>query len=167
MGITLRTELEESWESACYAYSDNTFSIETIAIEGNVITINYEIHSDTNCNTDYMFIEESHTLSSVGDTVTFSNGETGREFSVIIGSTQKYTPLSASAVSNYNSASECSASDWQLNTEKECSNDDAGDTYYCLYQLDGNYFYPSCDSSSTPSTSSINTDDESITFVKQ
>ena len=114
-----------------------------------------------------MFIEESHTLSSVGDTVTFSNGETGREFTVIIGSTQKYTPLSVSAVSNYNSASECSASDWQLNTEKECSNDDAGDTYYCLYQLDGNYFYPSCDSSSTPSTSSINTDDESITFVKQ
>ena len=116
---------------------------------------------------EYILIEESHALSSVGETVIFSNGNTGREFTVIIGSTQKYTPQSALSVSNYNSVSECGASDWQLNTEKECNNDDAGDIYYCLYQLDGNYFYPNCDSSSTPSTSSLDTNDESSTFVKQ
>ena len=167
LGITLQTELEGEWESACYAYSDNTFSIDTITIEGNDITIKNEIHSDTSCTTDYILIEESHTLSSLEDTVTFSNGKTGREFKVIIGSTQKYTPQSSSAVNDYNSSNECGASDWQLNTEKKCNNDDAGDIYYCLYQLDGNYFYPSCDSSSTPSTSSLNTDDESSTFVKQ
>ena len=167
LGITLQTELEGSWKSACYAYSDNTFSIDTITIEGNDITIKNEIHSDTSCTTDYILIEESHTLSTVGDAVNFTNGNTGREFKVIIGSTEKYTPQSTSAVSDYNSSSECGASDWQLNTEKECNNDDAGDIYYCLYQLDGNYFYPSCNSSSTPSTSSLNTDDESSTFVKQ
>ena len=167
LGITLQTELEGSWKSACYANSDNTFSIDTITIEGNDITIKNEIHSDTSCTTDYILIEESHTLSTVGDAVNFTNGNTGREFKVIIGSTEKYTPQSTSAVSDYNSSSECGASDWQLNTEKECNNDDAGDIYYCLYQLDGNYFYPNCDSSSTPSTSSLNTDDESSTFVKQ
>ena len=167
LGITLQTELEGSWKTACYPSSENTFSIETVTIEGNVINIKDEIHSDASCTTDYILIEESHALSSVGETVIFSNGNTGREFTVIIGSTQKYTPQSATAVSQYNSVSECGASDWQFNTQKECSNDDAGDTYYCLYQLDGNYFYPSCDSSSTPSTSSINTDDESSTFVKQ
>ena len=167
LGVTLQTELEGSWKTACYSYSDNNFSIDTVTIEGNVITIKYEIHSDSSCTNDYILIEESHTLSSLEDTVTFSNGKTGREFKVIIGSTQKYTPQSASAVRNYNSVSECGNSDWQLNTEKECSNDDAGDTVYCLYQLDGNYFYPICDSNSTPSTSSVNTNDVSNIFVKQ
>ena len=85
----------------------------------------------------------------------------------IIESTTKTVLLKKSAVSDYNSLRECGASDWQLNTQKECRNEDAGDTYYCLYQLDGNYLYPNCDSSSTPSTSSLNTDDESSTFVKQ
>jgi len=167
LGITLQTELEGEWKSACYSNSDNTYSIETVTIEGNILNIKYEIHSDNSCTTDYIFIEESHTLSSVGDTVTFSNGNTGREFTVTIGSTQKYTPQSSSAVRSFNSNSECGNSDWQLNTEKECSNDDAGYTFYCLYQLDGNYLYPNCDSSSTPSTSSINTDDASNIFVKQ
>ncbi len=167
LGITLQTELEGEWESACYSNSDNTYSIETVTIEGNILNIKYEIHSDNSCTTDYIFIEESHTLASVGDTVIFSNGNTGREFTVTIGSTQKYTPQSSSAVISFNTNSECGNSDWQLNTEKECSNDNAGYTFYCLYQLDGNYLYPNCDSSSTPSTSSINTDDASNTFVKQ
>ena len=167
LGITLQTELEGSWKTDCYTYSDNTYSIETVTIEGNVLRIKYEIHSDTNCITDYVLVEESHILSSVGDVVTFSNGKTGREFTVIIGSTQNYTPQSALAVSNYSSVNECGTNDWQLNTEKECSNADAGDTVFCLYQLDGNYLYPSCDSSSTPSTSTVNTEDVANTFVKQ
>ena len=45
--------------------------------------------------------------------------------------------------------------------------DGAGDTVYCLYQLDGNNLYPSCDSSSTLSTSSVDTDNASNTYVKQ
>ena len=149
-----------------YYYKDSEDSITEMAVAYRRC-IEELINLPPNNTTDYILIEESHTLSTVGDAVTFSNGNTGREFKVIIGSTEKYTLQSTSAVSDYNSSSECGASDWQLNTEKECNNDDAGDTYYCLYQLDGNYFYPSCDSSSTPSTSSLNTDDESSTFVKQ
>ena len=99
--------------------------------------------------------------------MTFSYGKTGHEFTVTIGSTQKITPQSASAVSTFNSESKCSASDWELNNEKECSNEDAGDTVYCLYQLDGNTWYSKCDSSSYPSTSDIDTSDASSTFVKQ
>ena len=34
LGITLQTELEGSWKSACYAYSDNTFSIEKMQLKG-------------------------------------------------------------------------------------------------------------------------------------
>jgi hypothetical protein len=55
-----------------------------------------------------------------------------------------------------------------LNTEKECSTGDAaGDTAYCLYQLDGNNWYPACGESSYPSTSDIQTDNASSTFTKQ
>ena len=100
--------------------------------------------------------------------MTFSDGGTGREFTVTIGSTLKRTPQSASAVSYYNSVGKCSASDWELNTEKECSHDDASDTFYCLYQLDGNNLYPKCsDGSSYPSTSDVDTDNASNTYVKQ
>ena len=165
-GTDTTTELEGAWKTVCFTNSDNTSTIETVTLEGNVLTIKDEKHSDTSCTTDYRLTEESHTFS-IGDAVIFSDGKTGHKFTVTIGSTQKRTPQSASAVSNYNSVSKCSASDWELNTEKECSIDDAGDTVYCLYQLDGNYLYPSCDSSSTPSTSSVNTDNASNTYVKQ
>jgi hypothetical protein len=162
------TELEGTWKTACYANSDNTsFSaIETITMVGNVLTLKDEKHSDTSCATDYSLTESSHTFS-IEDTVTFSDGNTGHEFTVTIGSTEKITPQSASTVSSYNSSIKCGASDWELNTEKECSIDDAGDTVYCLYQLDGNNWYPDCNDSSYPSTSDIDTSDASSTFVKQ
>jgi len=162
------TELEGTWKTACYANSDNTsFSaIETITMVGNVLTLKDEKHSDTSCATDYSLTESSHTFS-IGDTVTFSDGKTGHEFTVTIGSTEKITPQSASTVSSYNSSIKCGASDWELNTEKECSIDNASETIYCLYQLDGNNWYPDCNDSSYPSTSDIDTSDASSTFVKQ
>ena len=99
--------------------------------------------------------------------MTFSDGKTGHKFTVTIGSTEKVTPLSPSAVSSYNSSIKCGARDWELNTEKECSIDNASETIYCLYQLDGNNWYPDCNDSSYPSTSDIDTSDASSTFVKQ
>ena len=167
LGIALQTELEGSWQTSCYTSSNDNSYIDTVTIEGNILTIKYEIHSDIDCTNDYAIIEESHKISAVGDAVNFSNGETGREFTVVIGSTQIYTPQSDTAVNNYNSGSECSFNDWQLNSEKECSNDNEDIIFYCLYQLDGNYLYPICDSSSKPSESSLNIEDESNTFVKQ
>ena len=131
------TELEGTWKTACYTNSDNTSSITTLTFAGNVITGKDEKHSDTSCATDYSLEEETLTFSIV-DAVTFANGKTGHKFTVTVGSTEKITPQSASAVSALNSESKCSASDWELNTEKECSNDDAGDTNLCLYQLISN-----------------------------
>jgi hypothetical protein len=160
------TELEGTWKTACYTNSYNTSAIETITMVGNVLTLKDEKHSDTSCATDYSLSESSHTFS-IGDTVTFSDGKTGHEFTVTIGSTEKITPQSASTVSSYNSSIKCGASDWELNTEKECSIDNASETIYCLYQLDGNNWYPDCNDSSYPSTSDIDTSDASSTFVKQ
>ena len=161
------TELEGTWETACYAKADNTKStIETLTFAGNALTSKVEDHSDTSCATDYSLEEWPFTFS-IGDAVTFNSGKTGHKFTLIVPSTYKITPQSALAVSTFNSESKCSASDWELNTEKECSNEDAGDTVYCLYQLDGNTWYPKCDSSSYPSTSDIQTDNASSTFVKQ
>ena len=169
LGITLKkvsTELEGTWKTACYTNSDNTSAIETITMAGNVLTLKDEEHSDTSCATDFSLTESSHTFS-IGDTVTFSDGKTGHKFTVTIGSTEKITPLSASAVISYNSSIKCGASDWELNTEKECSIDNASNTIYCLYQLDGSNWYPDCNDSSYPSTSDIDTSDASSTFVKQ
>ena len=160
------TELEGTWETACYTNSDYSSAIETITMVGNVLTLKDEKHSDTSCANDYSLTESSHTFS-IGDTVTFSDGKTGHEFTVTIGSTEKITPQSAYTVSSYNSSIKCGASDWELNTEKECSIDNASETIYCLYQLDGNNWYPYCNDSSYPSTSDIDTSDASSTFVKQ
>ena len=160
------TELEGTWKTACYTDSDNYSNYFTPTFAGNVLTLKDEKHSDTSCATDYSLTESSHTFS-IGDTVTFSDGKTGHEFTVTIGSTEKITPQSASTVSSYNSSIKCGASDWELNTEKECSIDNASETIYCLYQLDGNNWYPYCNDSSYPSTSDIDTSDASSTFVKQ
>ena len=158
--------LEGTWKTACYTNSDNTSFIDTITFAGNSITGNFEKHSDTSCATDYS-LEGFNWTFSIGDAVTFSNG-TGHKFSITIGSTYKLTPQSASAVSAFISSSKCSASNWELNTEKECSTgDDAGDINLCLYQLDGNTLYPKCDGSARPSTSDIQTDEASSTFTKQ
>ena len=157
--------LEGTWKTACYINSDNTSWIDTITMAGNSLTGNFEKHSGISCATDYSSEELSLTVS-IGDAVTFSNGKTGHKFTLTQGSTYKKTPQSAAAVSAFNSSSECSKSDWALNTEKECSTgDDAGDIYLCLYQLDGNNWYPQCCSNSYPS--SIDTSDTSITYTKQ
>ena len=159
--------LEGTWKTACYTISDNTSTIETLTMAGNVVSIKDEKHSDTSCATDYSLEKYSFTFS-IGDAVTFSNGKTGHKSTVTLGSTYKITPQSDSAVSAFNSGSgECSKTDWVKDTEKECSVDDAGDTILCLYQLDGNNWYPECDDSAYPSTSDIQTDNASSTFTKQ
>ena len=159
--------LEGTWKTACHPHADNTSWIDTLTVAGNVVTAKYERHSGTSCATDYSLQEEPLTIS-LGDAVTFANGKIGGKFTITIGSTYKLTPQSASAVSAFISSSKCSTSNWELNTEKECSTgDDAGDDLLCLYQLDGNTWYPKCDGSARPSTSDIDTDDASNTFTKQ
>jgi hypothetical protein len=151
------TELEGTWKTACYTDSDNYSNYFTPTFAGNVLTLKDEKHSDTSCATDYSLTESSHT---------FSIGDTGK-FLITLGSTIKRTPQSTSAVSSYNSSSNCGYSDWELNTAKDCTNEDAGDPIYCFYQLSGNTLYVECNESSYPTTSDIDTSDASSTFVKQ
>ena len=149
------TELEGTWKSACYTNSDNTSAIVTPTFAGNVLTITGEKHSDTSCATDYRLREESHT---------FSMGDAGK-FSITVG-TIKRTPQSSTAVTAYNSASKCSANDWELNTEKDCTEaeDNQGDSGYCLYAISGTTLYVDCDNSVQPTSITIEAHN---TFTKQ
>ena len=159
--------LEGTWKTECHPHADNTSWIDTLTVAGNVVTAKWERHSGTSCATDYSLKEEPLTIS-IGDAVTFANGKTGHKFTITIGSTYKLTPQSASAVSAFNSKPECSKSDWELNTEIDCSTgSDVGKALLCLYQLDGNTWYPKCDDNTRPSTSDIDTSKAEGTFTKQ
>jgi len=45
--------------------------------------------------------------------------------------------------------------------------DEAGETFYGVYQLDGNKLYPKVDDDSYPPTSTVDTSDTEGTFTKQ
>ena len=149
------TALEGTWKTACYTNSDNNSIILTATYAGNVLTIKDEKHSDTSCATDYRLKEESHT---------FAMGDSGK-FTITAGTTKK-TPQSASAVSDYNSRSNCSANDWELNTAKDCTvaEDSQGDTVYCLSVLSGTTLYLKCDGDAHPTSFTATAED---TFTKQ
>ena len=160
------TELEGTWKTDCYT-TDNTSYIDTLTFVGNVLTIKEEKHSDTSCATDYRLVEFPVAFS-MGDAVTFANGKTGHKFTLTLGSTFKMTPQSASAVSAFNSSSECSKSDWELDTAKVCDidEDEAGKTFFGVYQLDGNNWYTEIDDE-YPDTSDVDTSDAENSFTKQ
>ena len=149
------TALEGTWKTACYTESDNKSIISTATMAGNVLTFKEEKHSDTSCATDYRLKEDSHT---------FAMGDSGK-FTITAGTTKK-TPQSASAVSDLNSRSHCSANDWELNTAKDCTvaEDSQGDTYYCLSGLSGTTLYFKCDGNEHPTSIPITAEN---TFTKQ
>ena len=152
---TSTTALEGIWKTACYTESDNTSTIKTPTFVGNDLTITDEKHSDTSCATDYRLREEAHT---------FSMGDAGK-FLIRIGTTKR-TPQSSAAVTAYNSANKCSADNWELNTEKDCTEaeDNQGDSVYCLYGIIGTTLYVDCDNSVQPTSIIIEAHN---TFTKQ
>ena len=152
---TSTTALEGTWKTACYTESDNTSTIKTPTFAGNVLTITNENHSDTSCATDYRLREEAHT---------FSMGDAGK-WLIRIGTTKR-TPQSSAAVTAYNSASKCSYNEWELNTEKDCTEaeDNQGDSIYCLYAISGTTLYVECNNSAQPVNITI---DAGNTFTKQ
>ena len=152
---TSTTALEGTWKTACYTESDNTSTIKTPTFAGNVLTITNENHSDTSCATDYRLREEAHT---------FSVGDAGKVL-IRIGTTKR-TPQSSAAVTAYNSASKCSYNEWELNTEKDCTEaeDNQGDSIYCLYAISGTTLYVECNNSAQPVNITI---DAGNTFTKQ
>jgi len=149
------SELEGTWKTACYTDSDNYSFYFTPTFAGNVLTITDEKHSDTSCATDFRLMEEAHT---------FSMGDAGK-FTITLGTTKR-TPQSSAAVTAYNSASKCSANDWELNTAKDCTEaeDNQGDSVYCLYAISGTTLYVDCDNSVQPTSITIEAHN---TFTKQ
>ena len=153
---TAITELEGIWKTSCYVDSSDNFShIKTITVSGTVASYKDEGHSDTSCATDYRLREEAHT---------FSVGDAGKVL-IRIGTTKR-TPQSSAAVTAYNSASKCSANDWELNTVKDCTEaeNNQGDSVYCLYVLSGTTLYLECNNSAQPTSITIKASD---TFTKQ
>ena len=163
---TTITELEGTWKTACYTNPDNTTSINTFIFAANVLTIKEQGYSDTACATVYS-LDEIPLTFSIGDAVTFANGKTGHKFTVTLGSTVKITPQSASAVSAFNTSSKCGYDKWALDTAKVCEidEDDAGETAYGLYQLDGNKWGAEVDDE-YPDKSDVDTSDAENTFTK-
>ena len=164
---TTTTELEGTWKTACYTNSDNTTNIDTFIYAGNTWTIKDQRYSDTACATVYQ-LEEIPLTFSIGDAVTFANGKTGHKFTVTLGSTTKLTPQSDSAVSYFNTSRKCGVNGWVLDTAKECDidEDEAGETLYGVYQLDGNKWYTEVDDE-YPDTSDVDTSDAQNSFTKQ
>ena len=110
-------DLAGTWKTACYSNSDNSTNIDTFTFVGNVLTVKDQRYSGSACATVYK-LDEIPVTFSYGNEVTFMSGNTGRYFKLTLGSTFKRKPQSDSAVSAFNSSSECSKSDWALNTEK-------------------------------------------------
>ena len=137
--------LEGTWKTACYTNSDNTTNIDTFTFAGNLLTIKDQRYSDTACAT-VSKLEEVPLTISIGDAVTFANGKTGHKFAVTLGSTTKVTQQSDSEVSAANSRRECGFSDWVKDNVRVCDIDDdeAGESFYGIYQLDGNTWNPKC-----------------------
>ena len=100
--------------------------------------------------------------------MTFANGKTGHKFTVTLGSTVKITPQSASAVSAFNTSSECGYDQCVKDTAKVCDidEDEAGKTFFGVYQLDGNNWYTEIDDE-YPNTSDVDTSDAENSFTKQ
>ena len=97
--------------------------------------------------------------------MTFNDGNTGRKITITLDITKKL-PQSSSAVSSFNSSSECGSSSWSLNTEKDCLGEGEGSTVYGLYHLlDNGTLY--LETSSSDNQTSVSTNSASSTFVKQ
>ena len=164
------TELEGTWKTSCIDFSDGTYRIVSAVISGTDVTVRYEWHNDSGCNTDYSLWEDKYDSLSIGDAVTFESGATGHKATANVKSfTLK--PQSSTLVSLLNSTNYCGNSDWQLNvtkdyTGKTCSSttfDVTNTTYYFMYRLSGNNLNMSSLQKSTyPSTVST-----TITYVKQ
>ena len=149
------SSLQATWKTACYTENDNKSVIFTPTFSGSTLTLIEEKHSDTSCATDSRLVLETHT---------YEVKEVGSKFVFTLGATKQRTAQSSSKVTAYNSESKCGHSDWQLNVAKACSDEDAGEKIYCLYEVSGSTLYVDCNNSAYPTSLTKNS---SSTFTKQ
>ena len=165
------TELEGTWATDCYQYSNSQYNKKTIVVSGKNYTYTSEYYSSSKCAT----VEDKwvYTLTSlvIGAEMTFSSGGSGHRFTTYHNST-KLEWQSASSVSWANNNSYCGISNWVINVAQDVSGKTCGSstewssgiTLYGLYLLDGTKLLPSISSSSYPS--GVSTADSS-TFIKK
>ena len=153
------TELEGTWVTDCYQYSNSQYNKKTIVVSGKNYTYTSEYYSSSKCAT----VEDKwvYTLTSlaIGDAMTFSSGGSGHRFTSYHNST-KLEWQSAGSVSWANTNSYCGISNWVINVAQDVSGKTCGSstewssgiTLYGLYLLDGTKFLPSQSSSSYPTS---------------
>ena len=153
------TELEGTWETDCYQYSNSQYNKKTIVVSGKNFTYTSEYYSSSKCAT----VEDKwvYTLTSlaIGAEMTFSSGGSGHRFTTYHNST-KLEWQSAGSVSWANTNSYCGISNWVINVAQDVSGKTCGSstewssgiTLYGLYLLDGTKLLPSQSPSSYPSS---------------
>ena len=83
---TATTEVEGTWSAACYVATDNLSYKRTITISGTDVIEKGEVHSDSSCNTDYYYWEDTYSSLSIGDSISFDSGATGHQFNFNVAS---------------------------------------------------------------------------------
>ena len=164
---TSNTELEGTWKSSCVS-SGSSYLIKTLTVSGTNWTDKSEYHTDSSCANDDYSYDSTFSSLSIGNAITFDDGETGHKLTMTL-DTNTYTPLSSSDVTWDNSNSWCGETDWVLNTAQSIAGKTCGSTtlwntnitIYGVYALDGSKLFLELSSSSYPST--VNTfDNETI-----
>ena len=165
---TTNTELEGTWKSSCVS-SGSRYKIKTLTISGTNLTDKWEYHSDSSCANDDYSYDQTFSSLSIGNAVTFDEGETGHKLTMTI-DTNTFTSLSASDVTWSNSNSWCGETDWVLNTAQSIAGKTCGSTtqwssnitIYGMYILDGSKLFMDLYSGSYPS-SVYSTDNDTLT----
>ena len=123
------TFLEGTWKKACEKSSDNTYSEYIMVYKNTSYTFYSNVYSDSACSTGSMTLRYTYTLA-VGSDATMADGSTTAtkvtQTTVGVYETVKTDTL----VSELNSNSYCSATDWEKDVEKDITSKSTEDT--CL-----------------------------------
>jgi len=165
---TTATELEGTWKSSCVS-SGSSYLIKTLTVSGTNWTDKSEYHTDSSCANDDYSYDSTFSSLSIGNAITFDDGETGHKLTMTL-DTNTYTPLSSSDVTWDNTNSWCGETDWVLNTAQSIAGKTCGSTtlwntnitIYGAYALDGSKLSMGLSSGSYPSTVNLS-DNESYT----
>ena len=153
------TELEGTWVTDCYQYSNSQYNKKTIVVSGKNYTYTSEYYSSSKCATVEDKWVSTMTSLAIGDAMTFSSGGSGHRFTSYHNST-KLEWQNAGSVSWANTNSYCGLTNWVINVAQDVSGKTCGSstewssgiTLYGLYLLDGTKLLPSQSSSSYPSS---------------
>ena len=157
------TELEGTWATDCYQYSNSQYNKKTLVVSGKNYTYTSVYYSSSKCATVEDKWVSTLTSLAIGDAMTFdsygASGGSGHQFKVNHDNSTLEWQI-AGSVSWANTNSYCGISNWVINVAQDVSGKTCGSstewssgiTLYGLYLLDGTKLLPSISSSSYPSS---------------